>query len=178
MTVDELLENDDIYFHDGNVFSKSDMITYLKQSSNFQNPVTRKTICLHDVARLEDPDLIKIFRSSVEKLQKLKDDQDLFFFLESEAPKVLRNEIEARKFVYDDDSCVEVELNDDEQEDFHDYEDINDSLGCSLQEMCSQMKKLDPNRAECVRKFLLQIVDTDDDGNAVTRKMVDDAFST
>ncbi|ACH46830.1 unknown [Feldmannia species virus] len=87
-----------MYIHDDQVFSKSDLVSYLKCSGKFENPVTRSKLSSLDVEILGDPDLSEMYDSSHAYLKRSQEDSSLFFFLESEVQDLLvQGDIQAFK---------------------------------------------------------------------------------
>lgn len=52
----------EVFVHNGTVFSREDIIEYFRSSMNFSNPITRNDIHAHEVARIGDRKIARLFR--------------------------------------------------------------------------------------------------------------------
>lgn len=72
------------YVHDGNVFSRDDLVQYFLASFNFCNPITRKELKLGDVKRLGSEELVRVYGNRESLRKESVDNINHFAFLEME----------------------------------------------------------------------------------------------
>lgn len=85
------MQVDDLFLHDGVVFCKQDVIDYVSSGYNFSNPITRRQISAHEIARLGCQKLSGIYgvRSTLRK--RVVESSSHFFFLENDVVWTYKN---------------------------------------------------------------------------------------
>lgn len=126
------LEQDDIFIHEGVVFSKTAMLDYINVSVDFTNPITRSALHLHDIERLGDNSVVDKFKHRETLRHERIKSINNFAFLELELDNVFRNVIQNYYF----------------QGAFYTHNLL------AFKKMWKEMKSLDRNRTICVLKSL------------------------
>ncbi|CAM9706441.1 unnamed protein product [Ectocarpus sp. 6 AP-2014] len=81
----------DLFLHDGVVFCKQDVIDYITSGYNFSNPITRKHISRHEIARLGCQKLLTMYGVRSTLRRREVESSSHFFFLENDVVWTYKN---------------------------------------------------------------------------------------
>lgn len=90
MTPLQEFQEDELFAHDGFVFCKQDIVSFVSSGYNFSNPITRRHIDLHDLRTLGSGDLCDAYENRETLRKGVVDSYSHFFFMENDVPATYR----------------------------------------------------------------------------------------
>lgn len=132
------LRPDDVFIHEGVVFSRYAILDYLHATADFRNPTTRTRMHAHDIERLRCKDTLHKYLHRVTLRMMIINSIQQFSFLETELEHILMSLVQ--------------------QYYFQDTPIFQDSL-VAFSQTWREMKFTDRNRTICVLKSLNQVTD-------------------
>jgi len=132
------LNSDDVFIHDGVVFSRDAILDYVEASVDFLNPITRKSFQFHDIQRLRCQGALDKYRNRVSlRIEKINSIRQ-FAFLEIELDNIFTSLIQQYYF---------------KDTPFYDHSLV------AFRRTWKEMKATDHSRTVCVMKCLEQSAD-------------------
>lgn len=98
MTPLQELREDELFAHDGFVFCKEDIVSFISSGYNFSNPITRRHIDMHDVRTLGSDDLCDAYGKRETLRKGVVDSYSHFFFMENDVPVTYRQLLSVVEF--------------------------------------------------------------------------------